>query len=407
MTPTFSVIIPVYGRWDLTHACLVSLREHSSEHVYEVIVVDNASTDATAAELAPLGQSLFGEAFSVIRFAENRNFGPACNAGAAKARTPLLFFLNNDTLITPDWAPPLLAALQENDSLGAVGPLLLHEDNTVQHLGVSFNQDGLFHLYQRFPAEHPVVFQPRRLQFITAAALMLPRDLFFRIGGFYEEYRNGFEDMELSVRIRQAGKELQCIPSSVVYHLESQSPGRGDGEAHNGALLYERCGKDMYIDIHHHGLKDGFHVFVDDLFSLSLRLTDEVEKEITKHAEGKNPLEWLKIMHKHPFWTTGRDALAAKLEREGKYEEALPLRIELVNFLPLREHYIQLLRTSAKAGNADIIETARTRLERIETLLNDRKTAAACVCKAKEWAKDGCDPVLSQLYDEKFAQLHP
>ena len=104
--PAFSVIIPVYGRWDLTHACLVSLHEHSHGQTYEVIVVDNASTDATVTELAPLGQSLFGEAFSVIRFTENKNFGPACNAGATKACAPLLFFLNNDTLMTPGWRYP-------------------------------------------------------------------------------------------------------------------------------------------------------------------------------------------------------------------------------------------------------------------------------------------------------------
>ena len=236
---------------------------------------------------------------------------------------------------------------------------------------------------------------------------MLPRDLFFQVGNFYERYRNGFEDIELSVRIRQAGKELRCVPSSVIYHLESQSPGRSDGEAHNGTLLYERCGKDLYIDTHHHGLRDGFHVFVDDLFSLSLRLTDEAEKNITRQTEGKNPLECLDVMRRHPFWIAGRDTLAAKLEREGKHEEALPLRIELANFLPLRERYIQLLRAAAKAGNADIVETARTRLERIETRLSDRKTAAALVCKAKKWAKGGCDPVLSQLYDEKCNQLHP
>ena len=343
-TPDFSVIIPVYGKWDLTRACLVSLREHSRDQAYEVIVVDNASTDATVTELVPLGQSLFGEEFSVTRFVENKNFGPACNAGAAKARAPLLFFLNNDTLMTPGWTPPLLAALKENDSLGAVGPLLLYEDNTVQHLGASLDLGGPFHLYQSFPADHPVVFRPRRLQFITAAALLLPRELFFQAGGFYEGYRNGYEDVELSVRILQAGKELRCIPSSVVYHLESQSPGRSDNESHNGALLYERCGKDIFIDMHHHGLSDGFHVFVDDFFAFSLRLTDEAETDLARQAEGKTHLEQLEIMRQHPFWIAGRDALAAKLEREGKHKEA----------------------------PADIAEKARTRLESIAICWNDR-----------------------------------
>ena len=403
-TPVFSVIIPVYGKWDLTRACLASLCEHSRDQTYEVIVVDNASTDATVTELVPLGRNLFGEAFCAIRFTENRNFGPACNAGAAKALAPLLFFLNNDTLMTPDWAPPLLAALKENASLGAVGPLLLYENNTVQHLGACLYPGGLSHLYQNFPADHPVVFRPRRLQFISAAALMLPRDLFFQAGCFYEEYRNGYEDVELSVRIRQAGKELRCVPSSVVCHLESQSPGRNDDEKHNGELLYERCGKDIYIDIHHHGMRDGFKVFVNDLFSLSLRLTDEAEKSLTRQAEGKELPEWLEIMRRHPFWITGRDTLAAEFESKGKFKEALQLRAELADFLPLRERYIQLLRTAARAGDANLAEAARTRLECM-TYRRDRKIAAAFVRKAKEWAKDGGDPVLSQLYDEKFNQL--
>jgi hypothetical protein len=236
---------------------------------------------------------------------------------------------------------------------------------------------------------------------------MLPRDLFFQSGGFYEGYRNGFEDLDLSVRIRQAGKELRCVSSSVVYHLVSQTPRYSDDTVHNGTLLHERCGKDIYIDTHHHGVRDGFHVFIDDLFSLSLRLTDEAEKDITRQAEGKSPLEWLEIMRQHPFWIAGRDALAAKLEREGKHEEALSLRIELANFLPLRERYIQLLRTAAKTANINTVEAARTRLELIETYRSDQKTAAALVCKAKGWAKDGYDPMLSQLYDEKFNQLYP
>ncbi len=406
-TPAFSVIIPVFNKWDLTRACLASLREHSGGLAYEAVVVDNASTDATATELEPLGRSLFGGAFSAIRFAKNRNFGPACNAGAEKARAPLLFFLNNDTLLTPAWAPPLLAAMHEANAPGAVGPLLLYENNTVQHMGTAFLPGSPCHLYQGFPADHPVVGRPRKLQLITAAALMLPKALFAQCGAFFEGYRNGFEDVELSVRIRQAGKELRCVTKSVIYHLESQTPGRKDGDAHNGTLLYERCGKDLYIDLHHHALRDGFHVFVDDFFSLSLRLTDEEERAVNQSAEGKTPLEWLEIMRRHPFWVTGRDALAAALERAGQYTEALHLRAELADFLPLEERYAQLARTAAAAKDGKLEETARERLRTIGQYRENRGLAATAVRKAKERAQNGHDQLLTRLYDEKFKLLHP
>ncbi len=405
--PVCSIIIPVFNKWELTRACLRSLREHTPGSDYEVIVADNASTDATATELVSFGRSLFGAAFSSLRFTENRNFGPACNAGAKAARAPLLFFLNNDTLLTPNWAPPLLTALREDTSLGAAGPLLLFENETVQHLGAAFAPGGLCHLYQGFPADHPAVRRPRKLQFITAAALMLSKGLFFACGGFYEGYRNGFEDVELSLRIRQAGKSLCCVPSSVVYHLESQTPGRKDGDNHNGLLLHDRCGKDLYIDLHHHGLRDGFHVFVDDLFSFSMRLTDADEKAVSRAAQGKDPVEWPEIMRAHPFWIAGRDALAGALEQRKKFSEALQLRAELANFLPLEERYAQLLRAAAKAGDDRLLATAQTRLHIIKQYREDRGLAAAVVRKAKERAKGGRDPFLSRLYDEKFAILHP
>ena len=109
--PLLSVVIPVYDQFPLTRDCLLSLREHTPRTDIEIIVVDNGSSDATANELEPLGDSLFAERFHAIRLDENRNFGPACNLGANAARGELLFFLNNDSILTSGWLEPLLAAL--------------------------------------------------------------------------------------------------------------------------------------------------------------------------------------------------------------------------------------------------------------------------------------------------------
>ncbi|MDR0339587.1 MAG: glycosyltransferase family 2 protein, partial [Desulfovibrio sp.] len=231
--PLFSVIIPVHDQWTLTKNCLKSLREHTAGDDFEVIVIDNGSADATASVLQPLGDALFKDRFTRIRFEENRNFGPACNAGARASAAPFLFFLNNDTLLTPGWPPPLLESFSRETKLGGAGPLLLYENNTVQHLGVVFGLATAEHVYRGFPAEHPLVKKTRRFQAITAAALMMRKDVFLTYGGFCEDYRNGFEDVDLCLRMKADGFFFTCVPASVVYHLESQTPGRKTEDNHN------------------------------------------------------------------------------------------------------------------------------------------------------------------------------
>ncbi|MCC8193448.1 MAG: glycosyltransferase family 2 protein, partial [Deltaproteobacteria bacterium] len=272
--PECSIIIPVFNKWELTRNCLASLREHSSGHDLEIIVVDNGSSDATAPELASYGTGLFGARFGAIVFSENRNFGPACNAGARAATSPVLFFLNNDTLATPGWLPPLLTGL-DGLGCGALGPVLLYEDGTVQHMGVTYGTRGPSHLYQHFPPDHPVVSRKRELQGITGAALMIRADIFRECGEFYEGYRNGFEDLELCVQIRRKGGRLRCLASSRMFHLESQTPGRKDGDAANGDIFAKRCGDAVYTDIHHHALRDGFSFFITDLLTVSAKLQEK------------------------------------------------------------------------------------------------------------------------------------
>lgn len=100
-----SVIIPVFNNWELTRQCLSSLAENSPADL-EVIVVDNGSTDETATGLEPLGQTLFEKHFRRIRFEENRNFAPACNAGAQAAHSEFLFSSTMSTIIRPAGCRP-------------------------------------------------------------------------------------------------------------------------------------------------------------------------------------------------------------------------------------------------------------------------------------------------------------
>lgn len=401
--PLFSVVIPVFNKWGLTEACLRSLREHACGCDFEVIVVDNGSSDETAGALGALGEALFGPRFIRIRFEENRNFGPACNAGARAASAALLFFLNNDTLLTPGWAPPLLEALEADASLGGVGPLLLYEDDTVQHLGVVFSLFGVEHLYAHFPAEHPVVRKKRYFQAITAAALMMPQAYFLRHGGFYEMFRNGFEDVDLCLHLAREGKRFTCVSDATIYHLESRTVGRKDSEAHNSGILTERCTGLFRPDKHAHGLRDGFRVFINDRFEIGLRLKEEAEAALDQEAAGQTLDVWRQLCRAHPYWVRGRECLASVLEKSGYGREALACRAEAADILSMADSSKEWMLAAARLGNAEALAAATADMRK---LAGRRQDAALCR-KLLRMAAGFQDRGLEMLYEEKLREISP
>lgn len=113
-----SVIIPVFNNWNLSQECLLSLAKTTENEDIEVIVVDNASTDATRNECSSFGENLFPERFFYFRQDENRNYAGANNIAAAQARGNFLFLLNNDTIAQDGWLPPLRKAMERGVRFG-------------------------------------------------------------------------------------------------------------------------------------------------------------------------------------------------------------------------------------------------------------------------------------------------
>ena len=400
--PECSVIIPVYNKWELTRNCLASLHRHSSAHDLEVIVVDNGSSDATATDLEPYGKNLFGERFTTIIFSENRNFGPACNAGASAATSPVLFFLNNDTLLTPDWFPPLLEALHAVGQYGAVGPLLLYENGLIQHMGVTFGLLGPFHLYSHFPANHPVVSQKRKLQAITGAAFMVRADCFHACAGFFNAYRNGFEDVDLCVQLRRQGGTLRCIPSSIVYHMESQTPGRKNSEDNNGELLMRRCATYIYPDFHHHLLRDGFEFYISELLTICASLTAKEDAILREKVQGKDAATWLQLVKENPFWEYGREVLAQSYEKQNCHQEASIFRAELAEFSPSVKRYQELLRLAPLVAEKPWLQTVEKHLRVITRLRNDHTYTRTVIDKIHRRFGNNIDPLLENVLVAKF-----
>ncbi|MBQ9406531.1 MAG: glycosyltransferase family 2 protein [Desulfovibrio sp.] len=399
----FSVIIPVCNKWHLTEQCLRSLRACTSEYPFEVLVVDNGSSDETVTELDSLGKALFGGHFLALRLPVNKNFGPACNLGAAQARAPLLFFLNNDTILTEGWAPPLVEALQRERHLAGTGPLLLYANKTVQHVGVVFTTLHPIHLYRHFPSQHKAVGKERFVQTLTAAALMLPATLFAQAGGFWEEYRNGFEDVDLCLRLASKGLKFKCLPQSVIYHLESQTPGRGRANDDNARILQRRCGKLFQPDLHIHGLRDGFEPFVAGDLDIALRMSESEEQALLAEVEGK-PLDvWQQLIVENPLWFRGRKHLAQLAEEQGNIRLAVLLYQNIAFVTKDRRWYAKILSLQGRAGAAEawIFEDAAKALRHLEQQEQGQTLIRRKLRAAQAWR----DRLLQRLYEEKYAAM--
>jgi GT2 family glycosyltransferase len=230
-----SVIVPVHGAAHLTGRCLdMVLGELPADT--EVVVVDDASADETPALLAG-----YGEAIRVLRLEENVGFARACNAGAETARGELLVFLNNDVEPLPGWLSALRGYAGAHREAVAVGAKLLYPNGTVQHAGVAFGQDGYpHHLYAGFPGDHPAVNRARPLQAVTGACLLVRREAFAAAGGFDAGFLNSLEDVDLCLRLGEAGGEIHYCPEAALVHLESASRGRQDRFERSVALYRER-----------------------------------------------------------------------------------------------------------------------------------------------------------------------
>ncbi len=400
--PAFSVIIPVFNKWELTVACLRSLREHTPEYDYEVIVADNASSDATFAELPELGNTLFPSRFKRIRFEQNRNFGPACNAAALAAAAPLLFFLNNDTILTPGWAPPLVQALAEDKRLAGVGPLLLYKDGRVQHLGVGFGIRNITHLYRTFPGDHPVARKRRYFQCITAAALLMPAAVFHKHSGFYEEFCNGFEDVDLCLRIHATGKKFSCVPESKIYHLESQTPGRlnSGSSAHNSRLLHTRCGKLYRPDMHLFAREDGFESFINDAFDISCRMREADSTALLQKSEGLPLDEWRNLLGQHPLWLDGRMFVAQRLEEQGKQAEAFAVQAEIAALRVSAEAFAWLERKAAGiSAHGD-----REPIKKLGRDLQAKREDRVFALEALRFVRTKKDPLLESMLEKAIRE---
>jgi GT2 family glycosyltransferase/glycosyltransferase involved in cell wall biosynthesis len=220
-SPAVSIVIPVYNHFRHTLTCLRSLAAHPGSVAFEVIVVDDASSDESPQRLAEIG------GIRVFRNPQNLGFIGACNAGAALARGDYVLFLNNDTAITEGWLEALLGTFAQRADCGLVGAKLVYPDGRLQEAGGIVFSDGSGWNYGRFGDPRDCAHDYlREADYCSGAAIMLRRELFERLGGFDAHYAPAYyEDTDLAFKVRAAGLKVYYQPAATVVHFEGVSSG--------------------------------------------------------------------------------------------------------------------------------------------------------------------------------------
>ena len=219
--PRASIVIPVFGAFTHTLACLRAIAAHPPVADFEVIVVDDASPDDSLAKLRAI------DGLRVHARKANGGFIAACNDGAGLARGEVLVFLNNDTVPQPGWLDALLATFDAHPDAGLVGAKLLYPDGRLQEAGGVVFADGSGWNYGRFddPANCRYAYL-RDADYVSGAAIAIPRALFERLGGFDSRYAPAYyEDTDLAFAVRAAGLRVLVQPASVVVHDEGTTSG--------------------------------------------------------------------------------------------------------------------------------------------------------------------------------------
>jgi GT2 family glycosyltransferase len=220
--PDVSIVIPVWNRWYFTYKCLAAIAENVKGLSYEVVVVDNGSSDETREILDRVSN------LRVVRNETNLGFLLASNAGALAARGKYLLFLNNDAHILSGTVPALLSTIRGDPSIGAVGGRMIFLDGRLQEAGSIVFSDGSCLGYGRgddpFEPQYSYV---RDVDFCSGALLLTPRDLFLNLGLFDERYVPAYyEDADYCLAVRANGKRVVYQPAAVMIHHEFGSSPR-------------------------------------------------------------------------------------------------------------------------------------------------------------------------------------
>jgi len=237
-----TIIIPVYNQAAATLQCLEALSKNTPDHLYNGVIVDNASTDETPELLKGLSGDV-----RVIRNAENLGFVKACNLGAQAATAKYLLFLNNDTVPVPGWLEAMLSYMENDETIGAVCAKLIYPDGRLQEAGgIIFSDASGWNFGRGDDPSKPEYCRPYEVDYGSGACLLVRKELFQRLGGFDERFAPAYyEDVDLCFGVRRLGYRVVFCPQSAVIHFEGVTAGRN---LNTGFKQYQARNQQIFLN---------------------------------------------------------------------------------------------------------------------------------------------------------------
>lgn len=242
--PGISILIPFRDHITMTKQCIDAIRRLTRGVRFEIILIDNWSQDAET-EIFCAEQANRRDT-RVVRVPEPFNFSRINNKGVAAAQYPFLLFMNNDVFVNDaDWLRSMLNEALADPGVGAVGPKLVYPNRTVQHGGVVIGVGGIAeHAFrgigETMPGYLARAISTAEVSAVTAACMLVRREAFDRAGGFdAAELAVAFNDVDLCLKMRQAGYRIIFAPDIVCEHRESLSRGDDFDESKLGRFMQE------------------------------------------------------------------------------------------------------------------------------------------------------------------------
>ena len=228
-----SIIIPVFNQLTYTQQMYESLQETLPDSLdIEVLFVDDASSDGTSAWLSSIASTTPSahsiKSVRVLTNPVNLGYAKSNNRAARESTGDLLLLLNNDLVLKPGWLEPMLKVVNQNQSLPAiVGNLqYLPDTNILDHAGIEVRLDTESNRPVIEHIREHISDKPKKVFAVTGACCLIARNTFESLGGFDEQYVNGGEDVDLCMKVTQAGGSCRVVPASSVWHHVSRTRSR-------------------------------------------------------------------------------------------------------------------------------------------------------------------------------------
>ncbi len=214
-----SIIMLVHNAPDMTRTSIESILRKTRYRNYELIIVDNASDRETKEYLESVAQK--HNNVKLITNKENYSFSRGNNTGVRASDAEFVVLINNDVEIIDDnWLNILVSEIKSEPKIGAVGPIMLYPNYTVQSASVKINTEG-DSLHSS--TEQKTYRHSGFVDAVSAACMLIPREFYWSLDGLDEQFVYGQEDIDLCIKIRQAGKAIKFVAHCEVLHNESHT----------------------------------------------------------------------------------------------------------------------------------------------------------------------------------------